>query len=194
MNLILPFDTETTGLPDWKSPSDALHQPHIVQLSAHLVDAESRSILQTLDVIIKPDGWDIPPLDDPANVHGITTEFAHDVGISEKLAVEMLVDMLGDNLRVAHNTTFDNLIIRIALKRYLGDEIADKWKAGDYHCTMQQAKPIMKMKFAQRGGIKPPKLTEAYEFFMGKPLVNAHTAIADTNACLSIFWAMQDHY
>lgn len=192
MNLILPFDTETTGLPAWKDPSGADHQPHLVQLAAHLADDESRKIIQTMDVIIKPDGWDIPPLDDPANVHGITTEFAHDVGISEKLAVEMLVDMLGDNLRVAHNTTFDNRIIRIALKRYLGDEIADKWKAGDYHCTMQQAKPIMKMPNIGRGGIKPPKLTEAYEFFMGKPLLDAHQAIADTDACLSIYWAMQD--
>ena len=38
MNLALFYDTETTGLPDFKAPSEAQHQPHIVQLAALLVD------------------------------------------------------------------------------------------------------------------------------------------------------------
>ncbi|WP_177343736.1 hypothetical protein [Pseudomonas sp. 1D4] len=30
LKLLYTFDTETTGFPDWKSPSEAPHQPHLV--------------------------------------------------------------------------------------------------------------------------------------------------------------------
>nr|WP_299241463.1 hypothetical protein [uncultured Halomonas sp.] len=42
MTPILFFDTETTGLPDWKVPSDSEHQPHLVQLAAVLADDDAR--------------------------------------------------------------------------------------------------------------------------------------------------------
>ncbi|MEA3044540.1 MAG: polymerase subunit epsilon [Sphingomonadales bacterium] len=31
--MILGYDTETTGLPAWHDPSDAPHQPHVIQLA-----------------------------------------------------------------------------------------------------------------------------------------------------------------
>jgi len=74
MNLIMPFDTETSGIPIWKEPSESECQPHLVQLAAILVEPDSREIKQEIDVIIKPDGWIIP--DEVAEIHGITTERA----------------------------------------------------------------------------------------------------------------------
>lgn len=59
MNLLLVFDTETTGLPDWKKPSGSDEQPHIVQLAAHLVDDDDRKIIHTIDHVVKPNGWEI---------------------------------------------------------------------------------------------------------------------------------------
>ncbi|MEJ6520298.1 3'-5' exonuclease [Shewanella bicestrii] len=90
MSLILPFDTETTGLPDWKSPSEADYQPHLVQLAALLVN-DKFEIVKELDVIIKPNGWVIP--DEVAAIHGITTERAMDEGIPEQEALTQLLEM-----------------------------------------------------------------------------------------------------
>ncbi|WP_339898234.1 3'-5' exonuclease [uncultured Gilvimarinus sp.] len=189
MDLASVFDTETTGLPEWKEPSGSEKQPHIVQLAAHQVDRDTQKVIQTLDVIIKPEGWAIPQ--DVTDIHGITTEYAGDVGVPEKMALEMFMALSRDNLHIAHNATFDRRIIRIGLKRYFGDRIADEFKEAPYECTGILAKPIMQLLPKGRYGYKMPKLSEAYEYFTGKELENAHTAIADVNACLEVYWAIQ---
>jgi DNA polymerase-3 subunit epsilon len=183
---ILPFDTETTGLPDWKSPSGAEHQPHIVQLAAILADPATRKDIATLDVIIKPDGWDIPQ--ETIDIHGITTERAMDEGIPEAEALDQFIELYRQcSLRVAHSTTFDNRLIRIALKRYRPDLIRDdEWKdKAKYFCTLMNARKIM-------GGKDGHTLGECYHYFFGKPLEGAHNAMVDTRACMEIYWAMQD--
>ena len=191
MNLAIFYDTETTGLPDWKSPSGDDCQPHLVQLAALLVDLDDKKVIQSMDVIIKPDGWEIP--DDESAVHGITTEHAEQVGIPEKLALEMFLSLWGQRMRISHNKTFDQRIIRIATKRYCDEETIDAWAEKETHqCTMLQAKPIMQMPPKNRFGYKPPKLSEAYEFFTGNELEDAHTALADTTACMDIYFAMQE--
>lgn len=186
---ILVFDTETTGLPDWKSPSGGENQPHLVQLAAHLVEVEAQKIVQSMDVIIKPDGWTIP--DEVSELHGITTDYAMAVGVDEKLALDMFLALWGRRKRVAHNTTFDNRIIRIATKRYSDEQTIEAWKAGEYECTGLLSKPIMQMEPKGRYGYKMPKLSEAYEHFTGKVLQDAHTAIADVNACLEVYFAIK---
>jgi len=184
-NEVIFFDTETTGLPDWKSPSEAENQPHIVQIAARLVDMESLEIKQTLDLIIKPEGWTIPQ--ETTDIHGITTDHAMNVGCSEKQALELFLNMWDGRLRIAHNTTFDNRIIRIASKRYCDESISDAWKDGEYQCTGILSKPIMQMMPKNKYGFKMPKLSEAYKFFTGKELENAHNALADVDACMEIY-------
>ncbi len=184
------FDFETTGLPVFKEPSGGDNQPHIVQVAAVLCDAETRKVKQTIDVIIKPDGFDIPQ--EVTDIHGITNEYAHDVGVPEKLAFEMFFAMWNGNLRVAHNTTFDNRIARIGTKRFFSEDLQVAWKEGEYQCTGLLSKPIMQMLPKGRYGYKMPKLSEAYEHFTGKPLKDAHTAISDVNACMEVYWAIQD--
>lgn len=87
MNLALFYDTETTGLPLFKEPSEHPDQPHIVQLAACLVDLDTRKTIASMDVIVKPNGWTIPA--EVSAIHGITTEHAMDVGISEAMAIEL---------------------------------------------------------------------------------------------------------
>lgn len=195
MNLKLFYDTETTGLPDFKAPSESAHQPHIVQLAALLVDMDTRETIQSMDVIIRPDGWTIP--DDVAAVHGITTEHAIDVGIPESIAVSMFRELWAGRTRVAHNQQFDARIVRIALMRYQSEESADIWKSGPAECTAILATPICalppteKMKAARRFHHKTPNLGEAYRHFTGKELVNAHSAMADVLACRDVYFEIK---
>lgn len=197
MKLGLVYDSETTSLPDWRAPSDAPHQPHLVQLAAQLIDLDTRAVVQGMDVIIKPEGWDIPQ--EVVDVHGITQEYASEVGIPEDLAVQMFISLWGGRPRIGHGEQFDARILRIALKRYPGIFDPDDWKAGSAECTARMSTPICaippteKMKKARRFHFKTPNLQEAYRHFFGCEFEGAHTAIADVNACMAVYFAAKDH-
>lgn len=196
MNPALFFDTETSGLPLFSEPSDDPRQPHIVQLAAALVDLDTRRTIASMDVIVKPDGWTIP--DDTVAVHGITNEHALRVGIDESLAVDMLLGLWEGRTRIAHNESFDARIVRIALKRYGYDATMEAWKAAKVECTQALATPILKlpptakMVAAGRHHHKSANLGEAYQHFIGKPMENAHSAMADVQACIAVYFAIQD--
>lgn len=186
--LIMPFDTETSGLPDYKQPSEMPHQPHIVELAALLFDDETHDLVDQVHAIIRPDGWIIP--DDVAEIHGITTERAMDEGRPEaEVLAEFLALHSRCDLRVAHNEDFDQRIVRIAIKR-LGagatqeerDAIADAFKAAPKYCTMKAD--------AKARGVKWPKLVEAYKHHTGRELENAHSALFDARACAEVYFAM----
>lgn len=185
MKTLLHYDTETTGITNWEIPSEDPSQPHIVQLAAILCEEETRKPIQSINLIIKPEGWVIPP--EVTEIHGITTEYALAVGVPEALAVHMLLSMCGQADRVAYNKTFDQRIVRIALKRFVFSEAAiEKWAEKDnHHCAMRMAKQVM--------GGKQPKLAEAYKFFTGQDLEDAHSAMADTQACMTVFFAALDY-
>lgn len=181
---LLPFDTETTGLPVWSTPSDSEEQPHMVQLAAMLVDSETQDVLDSMNVIIKPDGWVIPQ--ETIDVHGITNEHAMEHGIPEKDALQMFLDMyVQSNLRIAHNTTFDNRIIRIALKRYFPNLIPDEvWKdKSSYYCTLINFRKLI-------GSKNGHTLEEAYKHFTGVELEGAHDAMVDVGACMDVYWGL----
>lgn len=212
MNTVLIYDTETSGLPLFEQPSDHQQQPHIVQIGAALVDMDTRRELATLDLIVRPDGWTIP--EEVAQVHGITTEMAMDLGVPEAVAVDALLAMWGwgwgygpgggPRLRVGHNEPFDARILRIALKRFvdprnslLAIPVSDEWKSGQAECTARLSTPICKlppterMRAARRFHHKTPNLGEAYRHFTGQELVGAHNAMVDVRACMAVYFALQ---
>ncbi|THF58042.1 3'-5' exonuclease [Pseudothauera rhizosphaerae] len=196
MNHILFYDSETSGLPLFSEPSEHPDQPHIVQLAALLVDPESRETIASMDVIVRPAGWTIP--DEVAAVHGITTERATAVGVSESIALGLFLDLWGcAGLRIGHNESFDARIIRIAQHRFDCGEL-DAWKEGAAECTARLATPICalppteKMKAAKRFHYKTPNLGEAYRHFTGRELENAHSAMADVQACRDVYFAIKD--
>lgn len=196
-NLGFFYDTETSGLPKFGMPSEHPDQPHIVQLAAALVDMHSREIVASLDLIVRPDGWTIP--NEVAAVHGITTEHAVAVGVPESLALSMFLELWRGRTRIAHNEQFDARIVRIAQHR-AGELEADleAWKNGAAECTARLATPIVKapptakMLAAGRTHYKSANLGEAVQFFTGKPLENAHSAMADVLGCMAVYFAIQD--
>lgn len=188
MNLRLFFDNETTGIPDWQSPSNAETQPHLVQLAAKLVDIDKREVIDSMNEIIKPEGWVIPQ--EVIDIHGITMDRADAEGISEREALEEFLLLWHGNTRVAHGVNFDNRIIRIGTKRYCDDDTIDEWKNGSYECTGRLSKEIMS---PGQKGFKIPKLVDAYKFFTGKDLIQTHDAMQDVDACIEVYFSIMDH-
>lgn len=202
MTIALFYDTETQGLPLFTEPSDHPDQPHIVQLAACLVDLTSRKTIASMDVIVRPDGWTIPA--QVAAIHGITTEHALDVGIPEAQAVDMFMSLWRGRTRIAHNESFAARILRIALKRYvdprdtnLAIPPSDDWKASRAECTQLLSTPILalpptaKMRAAGRNHFKSANLGEAYKHFTGKDLQDAHSAMADVQGCMEVYFAIK---
>ncbi len=194
--LVVVFDTETQNLPRFKLPSSDPTQPHLVQLAAELCDPAG-AVLESMNVIIRPDGWTIPA--EAAAIHGISTERALDEGIPEVDAVAMFLVLSGRaGLRVAHNLSFDDRIMRIAMLR-AGIERAqiERIERGPSACTLKLADAIMKLPPTERmvaAGFtksKPPNLAEALMHFVQETHDKAHDAMADVIACRRIYFAIQ---
>ncbi len=182
MKTITFYDTETSGLPEWSKPSGDPCQPHIIQLAAVLCEEETGKILDSIDLIIKPNGWEISK--ETFAIHGISNEHAEKVGVSEALAVEMLHQLCGDGDRAAYNKTFDQRIIRIASKRFLDEKPIERWAIKeDHHDPMRMVQKVY--------GGKAMKLADAYKLVTGKELENAHSAMADTLAAKDIYYALR---
>lgn len=197
MNLLTPYDTETTGLPLFRDPSDDPRQPHLVDICILAYDANG-ALVDSFEAMVRPDGWVIP--NEVTAIHGITNEMAMDLGISEAEALDGFMaihDRAG--LRIAHNINFDDRIMRIALSRYRGKEAADAFKTTPGYCTCQSSKnlvqcpPTEKMiaaGFGRPGMYKPPTVAEALLHFTGEELVGGHRARPDTEACARVYFAM----
>lgn len=184
-DLVITFDTETTGLPDWKAPSESEHQPHLVEVAAILQTADG-AVIDSYKAIVRPDGWAIS--DEIAKLTGITHEMAMEHGIPEAEALAgFLALYLRAGIRVAHNATFDDRIIRIAMTRYMGKEKADAFKdATKKVCTCYESRAACALPKN-----KLPTLAEAYKHFFGEDLAEAHRAMPDAHACSRIFFALK---
>lgn len=193
---LLFYDTETTGFPDWDAPDDASTQPHLVQIAAIKVNALTREVIASIDLVVRPNGWAIPA--EATAIHGISTSHAAEHGVSEEVAVTLLMMLAKGATRVAHNEVFDARIINIAAQRFLPPEARNFWLQGSAFCTCEAATPILKlppsesMKAKNVGGYKKPNLTEAFKHFFGETVQNAHSAKADAEACMAVYWAIQD--
>lgn len=209
MKTILFYDTETTGLPNWSMPSSDPSQPHITQIAAELCDEETGETILEMDMLVKPDGWEIPL--ELQTLTGITMERAMDEGQSAEFVLENFITMWKPStIRCAHNETFDMRMIRIEIMRSpeysietvgpeAGLSFADYWKKAPAFCTQSSSikiinlPPTEKMIAAKRRGPKPPNLAEAYEFFTGKKLEGAHNAKVDIMGAKAVYYGIKNH-
>ena len=193
--MLLVYDVETSGLPDWTMPSNHPAQPHIIQIGAILADDNGKEI-ERINIFIKPDGWTLPP--EITKLTGITQEMLVEKGIPIKDAVETFIALWRKCTKtVAHNDNFDRRLFRIEMARLYGRvPLLDEWKNAPAFCTMRSSTdivkcpPTKKMIDAGRTGYKSPKLIEAYEhFFKRKPEVS-HDAMADVESTLAIYFEL----
>ena len=188
--MILAYDTETTGLPDWHQPSDAPHQPHVIQIAIILQTMEGNEVDRFTSLVKPGPGAVMAP--EAFDAHGITLERAMDEGVSPIEVTERFVDWAGKaQLMVGHNESFDRRLMRISAARHLGF----KWEpTAPSFCTLYRSKfiinlpPTEKMVRAGISGPKAPKLEEAVKFFFNETLDGAHDALVDVEASLRLMW------
>lgn len=188
--MLLVFDTETTGLPIWKEPSDHPDQPHVVDIAWTLF-AEDGSEIERFDAIINP-GDNVVIPDDMAAIHGITTEIARAEGIAPLAAFERFTDVIGRaQLVIGHNISFDVRMMRILAARHTGE----KWENElETFCTMRSSTNvcrILKEKARTDKDWKWPTLTEAVRFFFDEEHGNAHRARPDCDAAGRVYFRLK---
>ena len=191
---ILVFDSETTGICEWKKPSDDPTQPYLVQIAALLVDISTWRNIAGFVTTIKPaDGWTEMP-DEAEKIHGISYDYCVRNGIDVVVALQMFDELMGrSDVIVGHNVEFDKRILRIASKRNGFVDFMGRLKEYPKFDTCREADKIAKlpatvaMHKSGRHWSKLPKLTEAYEFFYGEPPKKSHEAMADVVACMRVY-------
>jgi len=187
---VLVLDTETLGFPSKSRALTDQAQPHIVQLAALQYNPSTSRIEQSMCLVTKPDGWEIRP--ELTAIHGISHQYALDNGQPEADVIKTFLHLWmaeGEPLRVVgHNAQFDIDIISIAVARFFPKLLAD-WQATTLFCTQKESKEIVQAK-NKNGGLKLPKLVEAYKHFFGEEFDNAHSANADTAATLKVYLAL----
>ena len=184
--MTLVFDTETSGLFNFKLPATHESQPHVVQFAAILLDDDYIE-RAAFSAIVCPEDWQISK--GASDVHGITQEIAERVGLPLAFVLDLFDDWrVRCSTFVAHNFPFDASIMSSALHRTNRTSFDPGWKV----CTMRSMTDVMKLP-GNYGKWKWPKLAEAYQHCTGQPLEDAHDALVDVRACAVVYrWLRQN--
>lgn len=185
--MYLFFDTETTGIYNFKAPHTDPSQPHIVQLAAMLLD-RTGDVRGSINFVVQPP---IPIPEAASNVHGITDAVAKEYGVplTEALNTFWILQERAE-LLVAHNVNFDRKVLRTAFHRAGFANFREAFEKRPTFCTMEATTPILKLP-GYRGRFKWPRLEEAYRHFFDEPLEGAHDAMIDVGACKDVFFALK---
>lgn len=178
--MYLAFDTETTGLVNFKIPFDQ-QTSRMVQLGMILLD-EKLEIVSEVGVVIKPEGFTIP--EKMTEIHGISQSIAEKYGVPLHAALEVFNSFASvARVYIGHNLKFDKAIVASEFARDTTSLYS--WLVHDEYCTMLQSTGICKLPGAH--GYKWPKLSEAYKFFFNETLIDSHDALTDVRATVRIY-------
>lgn len=177
------FDTETTGLPNFKLPYTDPSQPHIVQLAFQLYDLTADVVLATHSMLIIPKLYSsIEP--GAFNAHGISVDRANTYGLDPAFALLMFQGFADKaDLIVAHNFDFDRGMMKRTYHALNKPDILEGKKS---FCTMKSTTQICGLT-AANGRPKWPTLTQLHLHCHGVPFSGAHDALIDVIACRDCF-------
>ncbi len=183
--MYLIFDTETTGLPkSWNAPiTDTDNWPRCIQIAWQLHD-DFGNLISRRDFLIKPDGFNIPF--DAERIHGISTELAHEQGISLQDGLILFNEALQKTtFLVGQNVGFDINIIGCEFHRLGIENNLTKLPVLDT-CTEKTAS-LCKLPGGRGGKFKLPTLTELHKHLFNVDFEEAHNATADVEATTRCF-------
>lgn len=185
MSGYLVLDTETTGLPDWRAPADAAHQPRLA--SCMIWVNRDLDVEHSLDGLVRPDGWEMSP--GAQRVNGLSTERLKAEGATVVWPLSLYRRALDSGRTlVCHNVEFDERIMRGELLRA---GMPGEWHRRPTLCTMRRLTYVCGIE-GPRGDYKWPRLSEAYQALFEEPLEGAHGAKPDAFACLRLLrWMHQ---
>lgn len=197
--IALIFDTETTGLFDYKRRADEEGQPRMASIAAALV-SDTGEIIHQWYHLIKPVGWDEKTMHElkegsgAFKINGLTLERLMDEGIPVEHAL-MQFDALVDRCTgiASYDISFDQKVAR-AEQRRAGRP--DRYGERPTFCIMRTATdlckipPTDKMMAAGKRWNKTPNLTEAASILLGTDLSEAHDAKVDLGATIEIYRIM----
>lgn len=176
------FDTETTGIYDYRAPAGADHQPDVVQLCAMLCDEER--VYSAINVFIHAE-TEIPK--EAYEIHRIDRTMTARVGITRLRACQLLDSFARKaDVLVGHNIDFDvNMMMTATIRE--GGQGANLKKPR--YCTMKEAVPHCKLPNPKRPGqYKWPSLQEAYQILVNSNgFSGAHDAMADARATYELY-------
>lgn len=181
--MILIFDTETSGMVDWKAAWTAPQQPHVLQLAMLLLDKETLKEVGSFSALVQPP-TDIVIDEAAFAAHGISAEDLARNGIPFANVISTFLAFAGASTElVAHNIDFDLLVMRAACHR-AGASLPTGTQTRTHFCTMRAMTPICRI--ASPRGWKWPKLAEAYKHITGDDLEGAHDALVDVRATATL--------
>jgi DNA polymerase III epsilon subunit-like protein len=179
----LIFDTETTGMVEFRKPPEDPSQPDLIQLGMLLVDTADWKAWARHSMIVKlAKGVRIEPAAKEA--HGISEEDCERYGVAPIVACSLFnQSCMQADIIVAHNLAFDASLMKTALYR-IGNK-PHRMDGRQLVCTKESSTDVLKL--PGKYGYKWPTLAEAYKHYTGLEIDGAHDALVDTEACLEVF-------
>lgn len=174
--LLMPWDTETTGLP-LHDKAPLAKQPKCIEIGALLLDANGNEVA-ALDQLINPGE---PLTDEIIRITGITDDRLRGQPTFAEF-LPTIAEFFGRaSTMVAHNLSFDRSIITFELRR-IGPAAVDSfpWPKGAI-CTVEAT--------IEDWG-RRPKLKELYASLLGKSLDQKHRALDDVRALAEVVAAL----
>lgn len=183
------FDTETTGLPkNYKAPvTDVANWPRIIQLAWIIYD-DSKNELKVRADLVKPDGW-VVPKEKFWIENNLTQERCETDGVPiELLLNEIIEDMVGVDILVSHNMSFDSKILGAEMVR----KGMDTGKKITKLCTKVSSTNYCKIPHKNGNGYKWPTLDELHRKLFNEGFDGAHDALVDVRACGRCLFELMD--
>ena len=206
-NIILAFDTETSGFPPKTGSTVPIADyPHILQLSFVLYDQTKQEIVRTYNEYIKiPDHVQIPEA--ATRVNGIDKQICDMRGVPIEAALLAFCEAYMEaDVVVAHNIAFDRKMVEVEMLRHIGklshipnimllfNDTFNDVNDIETICTMGKGKDVCNLYTTnEKTGVrwkKQPKLSELHFALFDFVPGNLHDALMDTKVCLRCYLKM----